>query len=467
MARAWSELQVAFFEAVKNTTRNLVLLARAGSGKTTTIIEACSLVPGRAVFLAFNKEIQIELDARVPKNTEALTSHSFGFRAVRKVFGNLKVNRDRDRDIVLQVLPRSASRGDVGQMMKLVSMSKAWLASDVIDVINLANGYGCVPEDDTTSLETWASYALRALELAKKVTREISFDDMVWLPIALNLPVEKADVAFIDETQDWNRCQLELALRAAKRIIAVGDDRQAIYAFRGADALAMQRITERLDALVLPLNVTYRCAVNIVTLAQQFVPDLQAAPNAIDGTVASMTEKALMKDVAPGDAILSRTNAPLMRICLSLLRNGRRAAIRGKEVGDGLVSLVKKSKTYSIQDLSDWLRAYTIRETDRLARANKEEQIAELEDRIDTLHVLAEGCITTADLIARIESLFDDNKQNDNRILLSSTHKAKGLEWDRVWMLADTYRPGRSQEEDNLCYVAITRAKRELIQVSG
>ena len=76
----------------------------------------------------------------------------------------------------------------------------------------------------------------------------IDFDDMIWLPVVLDLPQRKFDRVFIDECQDLNRSQIELSLRAVKpdgRILAVGDPHQAIYSFRG---LGRARVRERQGA---------------------------------------------------------------------------------------------------------------------------------------------------------------------------------------------------------------------------
>jgi superfamily I DNA/RNA helicase len=67
---------------------------------------------------------------------------------------------------------------------------------------------------------------------------------------------------------------------------------------------------------------------------------------------------------------------------------------------------------------------------------------------------------------AKIQALFSDTDET-RRVTLSTTHKAKGLERDRAWVLADTYRPTRGTEEANLWYVAVTRAKTTLFLVRG
>ena len=89
-------------------------------------------------------------------------------------------------------------------------------------------------------------------------------------------------------------------------------------------------------------------------------------------------------------------------------------------------------------------------------------------DKRDCIFALAEGVFSVRELVARIDRLFTDAIEG-RVVLLTSTHKAKGLEWDRVFLLSDTYRADKSADpqEANLLYVAITRSKRELVLVKG
>ncbi len=436
---------------------------------TTTIVNACKLCPltARVLFVAFNKSIAEELQRRVPGNTTASTLHSFGFRAC-KAAGFARVDKDKERNIAIAILPRDTTLALVASLCKLVSMCKAWLVDDEAGINDLAEAYECTG-NGTIATPEWARYAQHVLAQSK-VIRSVSFDDMVWLPIALNLRIAAHDVVFVDETQDLNRAQMELVVRAAGergRVVAVGDDRQAIYAFRGADSASIERLTERLSATVMPLSITYRCPRAVVAEAQRYVPDITAADSAAEGTVnQGVTEAKMLADAKPGDAILSRTNAPLVRTCLALLRAGKRAAVRGREIGQGLATLVRKSKCVTIVEFAAWLATYEQREVARLQAAGKDSKAEEVTDKVATLNALSDGCATTQELCSRIESLFRDD-DDDNRVLLSSTHKAKGLEWCTVWMLSDTYRAARSKEEANLAYVAVTRARATLNYVVG
>src|ERR1700722_1305373 len=105
------------------------------------------------------------------------------------------------------------------------------------------------------------------MQACKKDTSRVDFDDMIWIPNVLNLPLNTYDYVFIDEAQDLNIAQINLALNSCAkggRIISCGDSNQAIYSFRGADSNAVNNIIERCQSKTFPLSVTYRCAKSIV-----------------------------------------------------------------------------------------------------------------------------------------------------------------------------------------------------------
>jgi superfamily I DNA/RNA helicase len=85
-------------------------------------------------------------------------------------------------------------------------------------------------------------------------------------------------------------------------------------------------------------------------------------------------------------------------------------------------------------------------------------------DKAEALLALCEGATGVPEVQARIETIFSD-VQAGKCVVLSSVHRAKGLEWDRVFLLADTFTR-KGDEEDNVRYVAITRAKSELVWVT-
>jgi DNA helicase-2/ATP-dependent DNA helicase PcrA len=290
---------------------------------------------------------------------------------------------------------------------------------------------------------------------------------MIWLPVVLDLPQLKFDRVFVDETQDLNPAQIEMTMRAVKangRICAVGDPRQAIYRFRGADSAAVDNVVKRLEATVLPLSVCYRCCKAVIRKAQEVVPEIEYAPDAIDGVVSDATIAEMKANAKPGEFILSRTNAPLVSLCMYFLRIGKPATIQGRDIGATLAAFVKKSAARSVEELCDYVETWRDTECKRLAVKRRDTQA--VEDRAECILAISEGAKTVTEVISRIENLFAD-KDDSTRITLSSTHKAKGMERDTVWMLSSTYGRRAGVEEENLIYVAQTRARTTLYLVHG
>jgi hypothetical protein len=238
----------------------------------------------------------------------------------------------------------------------------------------------------------------------------------------------------------------------------------SIYQFRGADSESIPNFINKLKAKTLPLSLTYRCPKKVIKLAQEVVPDIQCPNTAEDGIVDDIYVEELLKKVKPGDFVLSRTNAPLIKYCMALLKAGVPANIQGRDVGTNLQYFIKKSKAKTIKKFIEYVNEWKELETVRLLSEKKD--TSGTIDKAECLLNLCEGTITIKDLKETIDKLFNDIDDN-KKVIFSTTHKAKGLERDRVFILVNTYRygPGVEGEEANLWYVGITRAKKELYLV--
>lgn len=465
-----SPFQLAIFEDIAHGTDHTAVKAVAGSGKTTTLEYGLSHVPAglSVIFMAFNTKITEVLAKRVPRGVEVRSLHSYGVQAVNRV-GRLPLNKYRVDDLACKISVEIAKNHELRKdITDCVSMAKAKLASDAASIDAIIDEFGYMAAQNG-SRDGFIANVLQLLKQCADPGEDgcIDYDDMIWLPITLNLKQRQYDRVFIDETQDLNAAQIELTLRAVKpggRIVAVGDPRQAIYRFRGADEHAFENVVARLNAKVLPLSVCYRCATSIVRVAQEIVPEIQAAPDAEEGEVKSVFYREMKKAVQPGDFVLSRTNAPLVSLCLGLLAEGRPAMIQGRDVGQQLASLVKKAKAPSVDALRTYIEEWGHKECARLAA--KKRDIQPVEDKVGCILSISEGAASVQDVLDRIATLFADTGES-GRVVLSSTHRAKGLERDRVWLLEDTYRRRPGVEEDNLWYVAVTRARKTLVLVEG
>lgn len=264
------------------------------------------------------------------------------------------------------------------------------------------------------------------------------------------------------------------------RIIFVGDEKQAIYGFAGADSDSVARIKSEFNCEVMPLSVTYRCPKAIVAEANKIFPDkIQAHESAPEGKVSSLDcmssyDALFATNLTVQDAILCRKTAPIVELAFVLIRRGVACHVEGRDIGQGLLKLASRWKVTSVRALEDRLLAYKDREVAKLVAKGKETAADALADRVETLLVIAEGCNSVQDVKNKILGLFQDtNGQSKPSLTLATVHRSKGREWGRVFILGyRQFMPSKMarqawqmEQERNLQYVAITRAKAELFYV--
>jgi superfamily I DNA/RNA helicase len=495
---AWSAEQVAIFKWFHSGTGSLVVRARAGTGKTTTIKAAFSVAPEeKMLYAVFNKKNQLEAaQAITDPRVEIKTLHSIGFMFIQQVWPQSRPTDDVEVDRVEKIVGEQQPKEVKTQVKKLVAFAKNTLINPTLEeVVDLAEerDIECAnfeaPENGGWNRVMLARAALKVMELSKvrDAQGRISFNDMVWLPVAMNWTRAWFDLVVVDEAQDMNLPQLTMAKAACKhggRVCVVGDDRQAIYGFRGAVSDGMDMMRRTLNAAELGLTITYRCPKNVVALAVKIVPDYRAADTAPEGTVLTCEATAINTQVAVGDAILSRSNAPLMPLCLSLLRKGIPARIEGRDIGKALLEIVDRLNARSVPDFLRKVEHWAEKQTNRFMDTKHfEEKAEQIQDQAETLKALAEGASSVTEISTRLTTLFADTEANSKpTVTLSTTHKAKGLEWSKVFILTKTYNKRRpinaapqspeaaaqeAKEQANIYYVAITRAKMTLVLADG
>jgi DNA helicase II / ATP-dependent DNA helicase PcrA len=237
---------------------------------------------------------------------------------------------------------------------------------------------------------------------------------------------------------------------------------QAIYGWINVDINTIFNVRDRLKAKVLPLPISYRCPKKVIELAKEFAPDIQAAPNAKEGEIRYIKESDLPKYVKPGDFVLSRSNAPLIKLCMLFFKLNIRSNIKGKDVADTLSFLIKLSRKKTVPSFLKWLEEWKNSEVERLT--NKKKNISPVLDKYECLVKLSEGAVNLSDIESNIKKLFKNN-DDENIVLLSNIHQCKGLQAKRVFILRKTFKPYKGQEEANLMYIALTRSQEYLIFV--
>lgn len=491
-----SKYQQDIFDFIQHGNANSVINALAGSGKTSTIVNAVKLIPStcNALFIAFNKEIVKELEKKLAgvKNVQVKTLHSLGLLMIRRNLGtNIEIDEYKYRTFIKKNI-KQLSSADFDKMttklmqqytdnvIQLCDLGRYNLAQCEKDLLQVSARH------DIPIIDDECNAVLNVMKWGRENTTSIDFTDMVWLPYELTLnPIGlQYDYIFIDECQDLNAAQRELFLRCFRRgtrFIAVGDKKQAIYSFAGADAESFAKLQNLPNTTTLPLPISYRCPKKVVNLANQFVDTMECREGAPDGEI---VHNVSIKDIHDGDMVLCRTKMPLIKLYMRYLRMGVKSYVRGQDIGLNLLRMVDKTEqivlNVSLQKDGVFARLYDdlFEERNRLMikrgmdleDATLSNQIMNKYDSIKALEILAEGLTSARDLHDRIENVFAESADG---VCLSTIHKAKGLEANNVYILCKTLMPSRlatqdweKEQEQNLMYVAYTRAKYKLGFVS-
>lgn len=549
--------------------RDLVVVAVPGAGKTWTTVESCRRTPRhRSVVVAFGRRVKDELQARLPSSARAQTLNGLGYAAWRDAVGDVEVASNKldriarkaaDDNHFPQFLRRRVVRlAELGRMYGIVPGSTppeginvgdgaAATASrdDLCVGDTLAGGAlqlrGLVADVDAAWLELIERHDLkpgdapgRLVAAARDVLRKsirtshqiIDFGDQVYLPTLAVEPYLScdADVLYCDELQDLDHLQRRMIVRLVRGndrcrpvFVGVGDPKQAIFSFRGAESDSMQRLRRDLDAIVLPLSICYRCPTTHLAAARRYSPRIEAAPGAaaglmhryddagtlscvrpwehppscycvvagrLVGTVDDSTPPRLRdsgEDFRPGDVVVCRARAPLVRAAFWLWKRKVPARILGREIGGDILSFVENAggRASTLAEMVAAVERVTSRAVVRHRAQDDVEAAAEASDRRDVVAAVARSVFDEdvpqsreMELFRRrLEDLFGDDEDRESVVLLATVHKFKGGEADRMWWLdpdkPDPANPAYRREWQrveaaNLRLVALTRSRSEL-----
>lgn len=531
MARQWSKYQTDIFEWIKSGSGSAVVEAVAGGSKTTVLVEGANHIDlgKRLLFCAFNKKNVEDLKKKLPATAECATLNSVGHRAwLRHAGFGVELNSQKVYKLIDEIFPESELspeirrkliedyeklfspdakdlqkykksldgdlRGAVNDLHRLVALAKS---SGLVPAISMAKrNYRTLLQDTRGA---WMSLIEGldldidrpdvGVELGRRVldrdietaNEEICFDGQLFMPIIHRASFKQYDWIMADESQDLSRIQhaiLKASMAPNARAILVGDSNQACYAFRGALTNSMDLIREEFQAQELPLSISYRCGRKIIKEAQEIVPHIEHHPDSHDGEV---THKESYDSSIFGeyDLVVCRNTRPLVELAYRLIREKVPCRIIGRDIQHGIVALIEKMKSKTIDGLIDRLGEYEKRTIDRLKKKNQQERIQSLTDRIETLRVfideLGENRRTIPALIEKINFIFNMEALKSKQMLeLSTIHRAKGSEFSRVFFLDRHRIPGKwatsaeqIKQERNLIYIAQTRAIKELVYITS
>lgn len=494
----------------------VLCVAPAGSGKTTTLVARVAwlvdrgVAPGSISVVAFNRRAAEELVARLdaalkPLGVEAgsvrvRTFHALGREILAEA--GTDVSALADRDEVLRALFPEAAAADRGRLDLAFSRLKLDLRVRVVDV-----------EADPVAgpvARAWVAY-----EHALRDAGALDFDDLVLRAVELLSADEGAlaswrarcDQLLVDEAQDLDRTQLDLALRLAapaNRIFLVGDDDQTVYSWRLADVRRVIGLATALPGLRrMDLETNYRCPPSVIERAvrlvehnrERFVKRIGAgprnagrlvlAPDASDDVVRVRRAMRSWPDDGGSRAVLARTNRELLVPVVVAVEQGW--PFRAPDLAlpiedprlDGLLERARAIDGAGSSHASPLVALARLRSECRAAGlasspANPDE--ATESDLVTALLGWAAPLPSLAALGSAVSAWrgrLAVLRRDDASLTLATAHGTKGLEWDHVLVLADGF-PGRRsvsdaaeperalEEERRLAYVAWTRARRSL-----
>lgn len=534
----WSPYQLAVFDAVLNGEGNLVVEAVAGGAKTSTAKEAVfrfldANPHSRIAMVAFNTTIAKKLKDEMPPEIYCKTTHGAGMGTIP---GRCRVDSEgvKLNEIIDGVVGDHPVMYSLRRLVKLFKQTlmeptfeNLLLLVDRYNIDDSILEYMCFQhlsnreagiveepdeeeeeevEEDPGELFPTLEEALQEdepkppkppkipktipaylrtiqeiLDRCKADTRFIDYDDMIWLPHARDFrPRRGFDLIVVDELQDLNAAQLDLVKRLAgrgARLLGIGDRKQSIYAFRGADVNAIPNFITATQARTLPLSITYRCPRKHVRLVQRLVPNIEPAPDAPEGEIHLVPRNHLLGLMRQNDLVLCRTNAPLLGAAFALVRRGVKAHIKGQgDIGNELLRLLDKVRSFGTRNEGDELEEgidrrldlYVRLRVEKLTKREKHSAIDRLRDMAECLRLFIDESNSEADLQRRIEDLSDEKRQYG--VGLSTIHRAKGLEARRVFILVPVMMPltwprqrdWEYTQEINIAYVGLTRSMHTL-----
>ena len=491
-----SKYQVAIFDKIIENSSNILINAVAGSGKSTTIVTALNIVPEskKILFLAFNKSIvdELKLKVGIKDNAQIKTLHSLGFSILRNYYNSISTDNYKYRNYINKGFREGFFKPDIisdessGEIFEIPMEDRDFrrYIENIISLVDLARVNLCKSDEEVLEIAFKFDIYLinNELEICKKVLTwgrnnvdTIDFTDMIFLPVRLGLKAPQFDWVFIDECQDLNAAQRELFLKCVKSTghwVAVGDPRQAIYGFAGADEESFNLLSELPNVIELPLSVCYRCPSSVIQLAQGIVPQIEARENAPEGYV---KERCTSEEVNDGDMILCRLTAPLVQLCMKYISEGRKAYIKGRDIGESLKKLIENTKQKKVHEVIISLKqgsSRILKDIIKMRKCSEEDAMNDPKyfaymDKVQVIEILGGDLRATYALIDRIDEIFSDDKKG---ICLSTVHKAKGLESERVFILnKESFYLNRAMQKDwtaeqerNIVYVALTRSKQFL-----
>ncbi|SHE90460.1 Uncharacterised protein family UPF0547 [Marinitoga hydrogenitolerans DSM 16785] len=484
----------------KAENSNLIINAFAGSGKTTTLLSIAYALRNKSfLFLAFNRSVKEEIEYKIRKsklnNIKVLTTHGLAykfakndlkFEKVGKELNTLEISKILDIDIFIADLVKTAfndfCNGDYidisdetieeilnsNQKLRFIREQKKYLKNKISKIWNLY-----MKNKLTMTHNVYLKFFHLNLE---KYVNYINFDYVL-----------------LDEAQDTNEVVLDIFKKLKGKKIIVGDPHQQIYSFRGS-INAMYKIRNEISAEILYLTESFRFPNHISNKANIILKNFKGEEKDIisfdqnsDNNISNL-------------CFITRTNATLIKL-IDTLKTLEIKLVRSPQE----IFHLPLNIYYYIKYLNDNKNREKIREKwlfnfDSIDELKNYAEDFEDYELISAINIAEEYGEKLFSLLNTAKEKYEKNK---GKIFLTTAHTSKGLEWDKVIVCHDfqeiidllkkeKYKKVKDFQKEyinhinkviegkngffkhqyiideiNLLYVAITRAKKQLILYSN
>ena len=475
-------------KSILSINGNIKINAVAGSGKTTTIIEYAKQLPkdAKVIYIAFNKTVKDEAAIKFAslglQNIRVETAHSLAYKhiVVRSGF-TLKANGYKTQELpnILEMQSNAEKHYEfiiANHVLKLVSLFCNSSKQKVEEVDYLAT-----IDNEKTLQFVKSCLPFIVLQtrrfLAKMNNKEIEITHDFYLKkFQLAQPILPYQYILFDEAQDASAAMLDVVLKQQATKIIVGDTHQQIYSWRYAI-----NSLEQVAFATLHLTNSFRFNDNIASLANEV---LQYKKTFFENQVVENVIGVGKSESMQSKATIARTNIGLLVEAISYVTNNKKIATIYFE--GNINSYTYADDGTSLYDVLFLYNNQHSKINDPLIKSMK--QFKDLEEFIDKTSDMQLGMLV--EIVKEYENeIFDILKllkekhvsfeqKNTAKMIFTTVHRCKGLEYDEVYLAEDFITKDKLEkqvengieplkliklnEEVNLLYVAITRAKTKL-----
>src|ERR1035437_6240249 len=451
------------------TGESIAVQAGAGTGKTTTLMAIANSTTRKGQYIAFNTDIVRAAQLKLPRNVQATTAHSLAMSGTSKVYApRLGSNRMKSHEIAKWLGIKAFSWSFAGESHTLApgalagyvylaikkfcnSADSAPLASKHMESINGLDKEGSHVRRDRLHaiLQPFIDAAWSDLVNPAGV---LPFNHDHYLKIwALGDAKIPGDFMTFDEAQDASPVVVDVVKRQGKQVVWVGDSMQGIYEWRGAvDALATVGAEHTAY-----LTHSFRFGQAIADVANLILDTIASAKLRLVGRGGESSTGFARKP----DAIICRTNAGAMGSVLQARADGHKAVLVGKN--DDIAAFVRaaiklqdgrKVEHFELACFASWAEVEEYAENDPNG--------ADLAKWVNLFTKFSPEQV--------LDAVTSTTKIEDADVVVTTTHKSKGLEWNTVQLCGDfPYNdPDKGKtlndSDKKLLYVAATRAMKHL-----